>query len=111
MAEGIRFNCENCGKNFDAWSDGNPYFVNETGEKQYAYHPDHKNLEKCTGNDADFVCLNCGEEFMVDSRYPDARCPKCSSDNTSDRFNLDGKNCPHCKSGTLRIDEGSRMIS
>jgi hypothetical protein len=55
MAEGRRFVCDECGDSVEAWSDGNPYFVTEDGRKQYAYHPDHEALRKCSGNDEEMV--------------------------------------------------------
>jgi hypothetical protein len=39
MAEARRFACGSCSFSVTAWSDGNPYYLDETGEKQYAYHP------------------------------------------------------------------------
>jgi hypothetical protein len=39
-----------CGRKIDAWSDGNPFYIDETGKKQYAYHldlqADWRNLER-----------------------------------------------------------------
>ena len=50
MAECRRFVCSGCGRKIDAWSDGNPFYIDETGKKQYAYHPDlqadWRNLER-----------------------------------------------------------------
>ena len=42
MAQGIRLVCENCGKSIEAWDDGNPYYLDRRGKKQYAWHPDPK---------------------------------------------------------------------
>jgi hypothetical protein len=39
MAECIRFVCSGCRHSVDAWSDGNPFYIDESGNKQYAYHP------------------------------------------------------------------------
>lgn len=40
MAEGIRYICDNCSRAIEAWSDGNPYYIDDSGNKKYAYHPD-----------------------------------------------------------------------
>ncbi len=45
MAEGTRFICRTCRYSVESWSDGNPYLLDERGQKQYAYHPDHERLE------------------------------------------------------------------
>ncbi len=52
----------------EAWSDGNPYYIDGGGAKLYAYHPDHDSLAQCIGNDDPHLYLSCGREFMVDSR-------------------------------------------
>lgn len=52
MAETVRFTCSELGKTIEAWSDGNPYHIDENGQKQYAYHPDHENLARRIGNDS-----------------------------------------------------------
>jgi len=104
MAEGFRFACDRCDRELIAWSDGNPYFLDERGRKQYAYHPDHDNLERCIGNDTPHLCLDCGTELMIDSRDPRDTCPGCGSRIISDCLDLDGKPCPGCKSGRLRRD-------
>jgi hypothetical protein len=53
MAERRRFVCGECGNSVDAWSDGNPYYIDSHGKKQYAYHPNHRELDKCIGNDGE----------------------------------------------------------
>ncbi len=40
MAEGFRFVCDSCDRTIEAWSDGNPYYFDDDGKKQYAYHPE-----------------------------------------------------------------------
>ena len=51
MAQRTTWLCTTCGHSIAAWSDGNPYYIDEAGEKQYAYHPDHERLARCIGND------------------------------------------------------------
>lgn len=51
MAECFRFVCSGCGNSIEAWSDGNPFYIDEVGNKKYAYHPNHDELEKCIAND------------------------------------------------------------
>ena len=84
MAMCICWVCNSCSKEIHAWSDGNPYYIDENGEKQYAYHPDHDALDRCIGNDSPHLCLECGEEFMVDSRAPTEACPKCGAKEFAD---------------------------
>jgi DNA-directed RNA polymerase subunit RPC12/RpoP len=111
MARGILYACGVCHREIEAWSDGNPYFIDEDGQKHYAYHPDHERLAKCVGNDVPHLCLACGAEFMVDSRAPTSRCPKCSSESIRDIFELEGCACPYCKGGTFATDPGFSAIS
>ena len=35
------------------------------GTREYAYHPNHEELSRCIGNDNRFVCLSCGNQFVV----------------------------------------------
>jgi DNA-directed RNA polymerase subunit RPC12/RpoP len=110
MAEGRIFTCSHCEVQIEAWDDGKPYYVTETGKKKYVYHPDPK-LKDCIGNDSPTMCLNCGKRFKIDSRNPISKCPKCSSSDISDEFSLDAKTCPFCKIGTFVHDVNCRMIS
>ncbi|HEX7567735.1 MAG TPA: hypothetical protein VF355_04145 [Anaerolineaceae bacterium] len=111
MAKAIRFVCGSCNKVIESWSDGNPYWIDETGAKQYAYHPDHDRLALCIGNDSPHLCLACGNEFKVDSRAPVSVCPKYGAADITDTFHLGGKSCPYCKAGVFSADPGFRVIS
>ena len=111
MAEAVRFVCAECGNFIEAWSDGNPYYIDERGKKQYAYHPDHDGLERCIGNDSPHLCLKCGKKFVVDSRAPRDACPKCGSTDFAHTFQLEGKRCPKCKTGTFGRDPNFFCIS
>ena len=111
MAEGIRYVCGACGHSIEAWSDGNPYCIDEAGAKQYAYHPDHERLALCIGNDSPHLYLACGSEFMVDSRAPIASCPQCGGKDIPDTFELGGLRCPYCKAGVFSLDPNFRCIS
>jgi len=111
MAEAREFVCNHCGHSEGGWSDGNPYYIDEHGKKQYAYHPRHDLLALCIGNDSNHLCLDCGNKFLVDSRAPITTCPKCNSHDFECVFDLDGKRCPVCKNGTFRIDPTVRAIS
>lgn len=57
MAQGRIYICENCGKSVEAWDEGNPYFLDQRGKKQYRYHPDRER-DLCIGNDSDLICLD-----------------------------------------------------
>jgi hypothetical protein len=62
MAHGVYFVCRGCGREICAWDEGNPYYLDEFGRKRYAYHPDQER-DRCTGNDAPHLCLDCGAGF------------------------------------------------
>lgn len=110
MAEGRLFVCNHCGRSIEAWDDGNPYFINARGKKEYAYHPDpHRDL--CIGNDTPHLCLDCGAKFKVDSRKPISACRKCGSTRIVDTFELDGQPCPYCKAGIFIADPNFFMVS
>ncbi len=111
MAEGRTFICGHCRKSVQAWSDGNPYFIDEDGQKHHAYHPDHENLKKCIGNDLPHICLDCGHEFKSDSNSPATQCQQCTGHKLIPTFNLDGQTCPWCKQGVLEIDPTMWVIS
>jgi hypothetical protein len=112
MAEQRRFACDHCDASVEAWSDGNPYYLDSSsGAKRYAYHPDHANLERCVGNDSPHLCLRCAHTFMVDSNEPLDRCPKCGEAAIADTFGLAGRECPYCKTGRFRLDPDFRAIS
>ena len=111
MAEAVRYICETCGHAIEAWSDGNPYYIDKAGAKQYAYHPDHKRLALCIGNDSPHVCLSCGHEFMQDSLAPITACPKCETNEIADTYQLHGQRCPFCKKGVFTTDPDFHCIS
>lgn len=111
MAEGVSFECPKCDFTITSWSDGNPYYIDENGDKQYAYHPDHEKLDRCIGNDADFICLDCARKFRVDSRDPKSSCPACHSNSTVDTWELDGRVCPKCHACKVCKDPDFHAIS
>ena len=111
MAEAIRFVCNKCNHLVVAWSDGNPYYLDELGVKQYAYHPNYEALALCIGNDSPHHCLGCGDEFDVDSLAPVAECPSCGSSEFVSSFELGGCRCPYCKDGMFEKDTDFRCIS
>lgn len=111
MAESRRFMCDGCGNSVEAWSDGNPYYVDEDGEKQYAYHAAHEALARCIGNDEEMYCLGCGREFRSDSNSRAVGCPGCSSPEIVSAFELSGCRCARCSSGVFRLDPDWQSIS
>jgi hypothetical protein len=110
MAQCFRFVCGHCSDTIEAWSDGNPYFLDAHGNKQYAYHP-RAELALCIGNDSPHLCLECGEELKVDSRAPTDHCVSCASKNIVHLYALAGKRCPKCKLGIYAIDPDFFAIS
>jgi predicted RNA-binding Zn-ribbon protein involved in translation (DUF1610 family) len=111
MAEAYQFTCTSCSHSLGAWSDGNPYYIDSSGKKEYAYHPDHDGLARCIGNDDPNLCLGCGAEVMVDSRSPIGRCPQCDAARLVPTWSLEGKRCPFCRSGDFRRDADFFVIS
>lgn len=111
MAMGICLRCDHCNHEILAWTDGNPYYIDETGAKQYAYHPDHEWLALCTGNDSDYVCLACGGTFKADSKRRRYTCPSCRSAEVVTTFGLEGRQCPYCKTGTFHEDPRGHAVS
>ena len=111
MAEGIRYVCGACDHAIEAWSDGNPFYIDEEGQKQYAYHPDHEALARCVGNDVPHLCLTCGEAFKVDSRAPRAGCPACGAEDMVETYRLAGQRCPYCEEGIFAKDPDFYCIS
>jgi DNA-directed RNA polymerase subunit RPC12/RpoP len=111
MASSIRYVCGTCGRTVEAWSDGNPYYIDERGEKRYAYHPNHDALARCVGNDTPHLCLRCGEEFNVDSRAPSGGCPRCTTREIAPTYELDGRACPSCDAGRFAADPRGFAIS
>ena len=93
-----------------SWDDGNPYYIDEDGKKQYAYHPSPLR-NRCIGIDSPHLCLSCGHEFMVDSEAPIVACPKCKAREIVDTWTLSGKACPYCKTGVFVVDPEWHAIS
>ncbi len=110
MAQARLFVCGNCEHAIQAWDEGNPYWIDEAGAKQYAYHPDPERMN-CTGNDSPHLCLGCGHEFKSDSEAPSTACPSCGAENIVDTWNLEGHPCPFCKKGSFHVDPRYRCIS
>lgn len=111
MAESRTFVCNQCNKNIEEWSDGNPYYIDSKGLKHYAYHPDHEKLAKCIGNDVPHLSLSCGYEFKVDSRAPVTDCRKCYSENIIGTYKLNGEKCPACSKGSFHFAPGHFTVS
>ena len=111
MAWAVKYVCGGCHRAIVAGDEGNPYYIDDAGDKHYAYHPDHKGLARCVGNDSPHLCLACGHEFMVDSRAPVAKCPKCGASEIADIYHLCGRHCPYCKAGVFAADPSFECIS
>jgi DNA-directed RNA polymerase subunit RPC12/RpoP len=110
MAQCFRFVCDRCGDAIESWDEGKPYYVDDRGKKQYAYHPEPER-ELCVGVESPHLCLDCGDQFDVDSRDPVTTCPACTSPKIIDTFHLGGQTCPACKIGVFRIDPEFFCIS
>ena len=110
MAACIRLVCNHCSNAIEAWDDGNPYYFDAEGKKQYAWHPDPKR-ELCTGNESLRLCLECGEQTMIDAKVRGGRCGACRSKAVVHLFDLAGKRCPACKLGTFAVDPNFTCVS
>jgi len=99
MAKCLRFVCTGCGFSIEAWSDGNPFYVDGSGNKVNTYHPNHDEIEKYIANDVPRLCLQCGAESNIDSRLDPQVCPKCGWDNVVDTFALKSVKGPTCHGG------------
>jgi predicted RNA-binding Zn-ribbon protein involved in translation (DUF1610 family) len=111
MAQSLRYACPSCGHSIEAWSDGNPFYIDEKGEKRHAYHPNHSELAKCIANDVPHLCLQCAVESKIDSRLAAALCPECGSGNVVETFLLEGVSCPKCGDGDFVRDADFHCIS
>ncbi len=83
MGAGYEFECDACDFTFEAWDDGNPYFLDADGTRHYAYHPD----------------VDC------------ERCNRCRSKRIVDAVDAAGHRCPRCKRGVIHEDTSAGMIS
>lgn len=104
------YRCSSCSSTIVAWSDGNPYYLDERGEKSYAYHPDEQH-DLCIGNDVPNICLTCAAEVKVDSRFPSRTCPQCAELTLVELTELGGTQCPKCKNGMFVADTHFQLIS
>jgi predicted RNA-binding Zn-ribbon protein involved in translation (DUF1610 family) len=109
MAQLLNFSCDNCARSFEAWDDGNPFFLNSKGQKIYAYHP-NKLRDRCTGNDPTEICMNCGFVLNPAKNSQTQVCPDCKGVIFRDILSLDGVVCPFCKDGVFRVS-GTDTIS
>ena len=110
MAAGRTYTCTSCAHAVSAWDEGNPYYRDADGQKMYAYHPS-RDRERCTGNDADVLCLACRAEARSDSAAPLMACPSCGKRKLVDTWRLDGRPCPYCRQGRFAFDPRDFMIS
>ena len=110
MAQGYDLRCSNCEKTIEAWDEGHPFYLDMSGKRVYAYHPDPER-DFCTGVESDCMCLDCGNEMRQDVDALLKPCAKCRGLNIVDVTDLAGKSCPTCKRGVFRVVEGSDRIS
>jgi DNA-directed RNA polymerase subunit RPC12/RpoP len=110
MAMAVKYACTNCHHTIEAWDEGNPYYIDGAGKKQYAYHPAPER-GRCLGNDSPHLCLACGKGFVVDSRSPITGCPKCRAADIANTYELAGRRCPFCKKGMFVAKPGFLLIS
>lgn len=110
MAQGFDFLCTHCAKTIAAWDEGHPFYLDVSGKRVYAYHPDPER-DFCTGIESDCLCLDCGNEMRQDVDALLNPCSKCGSLRISDTTHLEGEGCPFCRRGVFRLVEESQRIS
>jgi hypothetical protein len=110
MALSRTFVCTGCAHTVEAWDEGNPYYADERGERQYVYHPSPEH-ERATGNEWPALCLGCGAEVTQDSAAPVRSCPECASTDLVDAWDLEGRACPYCRAGAFAEDPRAIKIS
>lgn len=113
----------------EAWDYGNPYIIDQSGERQHCLHPAagdiikdvraviaiadpdvlHKDAGRM-GNESDLLCLDCGHSTRLDPDVDTLTCAKCGGAKLRDHMELDGAACPKCRKGTLVIG-GLMMVS
>lgn len=60
-----------------------------------------------TGLFYDCVCSDCLQQFGLDIKKEERKCPKCGSVNVKTAREMINQNCPKCKEGTiLEVDTG-----
>ena len=104
------FVCDFCNHEIEVWDEGDPYYFDRYGKKQYAPHP-HPMFEMIKGFDSLYLCLECGEEVTVDSEEPTSVCSACHAETLVQASQLCGKPCPACKRGHFRLDPSRYAIS
>ena len=117
MAMCLHIQCTHCDNVFEAWSDGNPYYLDpeklltqpRSRCKVHVYHPSRPEYP-LVGNDVPHLCLACNHEFNVDSEQPRSTCTKCRSMNIVNLYECHDKPCPKCSKGKLQASD-SGMIS
>lgn len=110
MAMQNTYVCSACSHEIESWDEGNPYYRDARGRKKYAYHPDRERA-LCTENDVPHLCMSCCKEVLVDTAAPRETCDACGSKSLVDTWELDGKECPWCRAGTLVLDPKRTAIS
>ena len=103
MASGMHLKCKKCDFTIEVWSDGNPYFIDDSGQKKYAYHPQSE-ADLCTEVDVPHICQKCAHQFNVDSAATISHCPKCDYDKIIETWYLLGESCPACKEAKIVAD-------
>jgi hypothetical protein len=127
MASSTHFTCDGCGFFVEAWDEGNPYVRDLKGKRHYFYHPGHpKEMEEFvdsllllllrerivsdreaylmahSGNEGEFLCMDCGKLSRIDEERDAKACRKCRGLDLVDGMELEGRTCPKCRKGIFR---------
>ena len=120
------YNCTKCDLAFHKGFGGYTYVLDDQGKKVVAGHPvehsivsevlgrevswDKLHEEERVGFNSDCICKDCLEQFEMDVKKEERKCPKCKSGNVATAQELVGQPCPKCKEGTFE-SQYTGMIS
>ena len=126
MAAAITFTCKKCGYQIESWDDGNPYIETPRGKRYHFYHPCEDSqireivqkilkrepteveisemLQNNSGNEGDYLCLECLKLGKRDSDKDNMICRSCKSNRIIGVGTFSGQKCPKCNKG--KLDKG-----
>lgn len=133
MAACTRFICSHCLFFVDSWDDGNPYLTDSEGTRHFFYHPGAHTETRAfaeeqmqrpmteeeftafckqhSGNEGDYLCMECGRQTRRDPRHDSMRCTGCNKQKLRGTHRLKGRPCPKCRQGIFQIDDSVIIMS
>jgi PHP family Zn ribbon phosphoesterase len=104
MSSPTYYTCNACG----FFTKGNfskiAYNLNEKGEREFVPHARSGPFD---GYMHQTVCLECLNQFKLDHKADELKCPACASANIVHTHETKDKPCPKCKEGIIvfEVDE------